>query len=122
MRKIIIKHDMELYSLDKEKFTSQLDKISEDIKLIDVTVDVLDKNKSYCASNYKLWKYNVKKGTKGVFAVCGDKIVGRGWVKVKGSKDPYYNMGKNAGYVSGLFRNLKFVRAFKITWNKYKIV
>ena len=103
MRKIIKKYTLQFYTFNKEDFESQLDKLSKDIKLIDVTLEVLEQNKTYCADNYKLWKHNVKKGTKGVFAVCGNKIVGYVWLKVKGAKDPYFRLGKNIGYLSGSF-------------------
>ena len=105
---IIKKYSMELYSLDRTNFVSQLHRIPEDIKLVSVTQELLDENRLYCAKNYNSWKHNLKKGAKGLFVVYDGRVIGHGWLKFEGSKDPFYRFGKNVAYISELNVNKDF--------------
>lgn len=94
---------MNLYHLTGDYFVSQLHKAPKDIVFIRINQENLDTNKDLYADKYKKWKYNLKNGAEGLFAVCNDKVVGYGWLKTKGAKDTFYKFGENAAYLSEFF-------------------
>jgi len=108
MDKLLKCYSMELYSLDRSNFVSQLHMIPDDIYLTSVTQGLLKENKSYCANHYHLWKRNIKKGAKGLFAVSDGKIVGHGWLKINGAKDSFYRFGKKIAYISEIYVDRDF--------------
>jgi len=173
MGKFIKKYDMDFYSLSRDCFVSQLNKVSIDIDIDCINEENLEANKFFYPNRYKLWRGNLKKGAKGLFAIYGGRVVGYGWLKKKGSKDTFYRFGKDIAYLSefyvedsfrgkgiypallsqlilsspeyhryfisaytsnvssckGLLKvgfericSFTFIRAFKITFNKHKII
>lgn len=101
--KIVSIYNMELYSLNRNCFVSRLHTMPSNIKFVRITKEVLEANKSYYPKRYNLWKHNLKKGAEGLFAMCDNRIVGHGWLKKKGSKDPFYRIGDNVAYLSEFF-------------------
>ena len=106
--KCIKVYNMELYSLNRDCFISQLHKLPQGIEFHRITESDLEANKSYCASHYKSWKYNLKKGAEGLFATYDNEIVAHGWLKKRSSKDPFYLMEKNVAYLSEFYVNANF--------------
>ena len=102
------KYDMELYCLQRDHLVSYLDKAPSNIELIDINDENLEANKSYYPSKYRSWKRSLKKGEKGVFAVCDGKAIGYGWLKKKGTKDPFYRFGKSVAYLAGFYVSSDF--------------
>lgn len=106
MRRVFAKYHMNLYNLTRENFKPH--KAPQDITFVRVTQEILDANKMLYPDKYNKWKYNLKKGADGVFAIHNNKVVGYGWLKVKGAKDPFYKFGENVAYLSEYFVNEDF--------------
>lgn len=105
MSKLFMKYEMQLLHLNRAMFSSKIDSLPDDIQLVEANNDNLHliKEDTKNAHKHGIWQRYLKKGARGVFAVCGDTIIGYGWLKSKGIKDPFYVLGGEVAYLGEFF-------------------